>query len=123
MKLRILVVDDDPANLKLATAVLENAGHQVQQATSAESALRMITAEPPQIVLLDVRLPVMDGLTLAGLLRKDESTSNVRIVACTADVMQGAEERALAAGCDGYIAKPINVRTLAQQLTKYINIA
>ena len=115
---RILVVDDNPVNLKLAASVLEFAGYQILEAGDASQALDIIRQTPPDLILLDIGLPGMDGLTLTGQLKADPATRHIRIVALTAYAMKGDDEKAKAAGCDGYITKPIDTRKLAGQVAE-----
>jgi CheY-like chemotaxis protein len=115
---RILVVDDNPTNLKLACDVLEWSGYQVARAVDAEEALGIIEGTKLDLILMDLGLPGMDGLTLARKLKAEEATRGIRIVALTAFAMKGDEQKVLEAGCDGYIAKPIDTRTLAAQVAK-----
>ena len=115
----ILVVDDHELNLKLLTCVLELEGHDVIGATSLDDAHRVIEREPPALVVLDLNLPDGDGLDLARKLKADPRTSGCAILACTAGAMSGDRERALEAGCDAYMSKPIDTRefsTLAGSL-------
>ena len=112
----VLVVEDNPANLLLVQAVLERAGYRVATAGSAEEALVSLSATRPDLVLTDVQLPGRDGLALTRHIRRDQNLAGVPIVALTALAMPEDRDRALAAGCDGYIAKPINTRTLAAEL-------
>lgn len=112
-KRAILVVDDNAVNARLIAMTLELAGFDVACAGDATSALAAITTRRPRLILMDLQLPGMDGLTLARSLKADPATSDIAIVAVTAYAMKGDEERALAAGCDGYIAKPIDTRALA----------
>ncbi|MDE1171209.1 MAG: response regulator [Verrucomicrobium sp.] len=116
----ILVVDDSVVNLKLATHILEAEGYRVGQAEDAESALEMIRQAPPDLLLLDLQLPEMDGLTLARLLKADEGIRPFPIVALTAHAMKGDAEKAFAAGCDGYITKPIDTRKFPQQIAEHL---
>lgn len=116
MAARILVVDDNLVNLKLAACVLENEGFEVQKAVSAELAIQEIESKLPDRILMDVALPGMDGLSLTRKLKAERSTRHVVVVAVTAFAMKGDEERTLAAGCDGYISKPIDTRTFADQV-------
>jgi two-component system cell cycle response regulator len=109
---RILVVDDNPTNLKLVVDLLECEGHEILQAIDAEEAERIIAREHPELVLMDLALPGMDGLTLIRKLRADEKTKDLTIIALTAFAMKGDEQKAIAAGCNGYITKPINTRSL-----------
>ena len=107
MASRILIVEDNAANLKLATFLLESAGHTVLAARDAEVALTMAHAEQPDLILMDIQLPGMDGLQATALLKQDEATRAIPVIALTALAMKGDEERIRAAGCDGYIAKPL----------------
>jgi CheY-like chemotaxis protein len=116
----ILIVDDNPVNLKLAGSVLETAGYAVDSATSAEEALLLLETRLPQLVLMDIGLPGMDGLTLTQRLKNDSRYTGLRIVAFTAFAMKGDDRKALAAGCDGYITKPIDTRTFAAQIAAYL---
>jgi two-component system cell cycle response regulator DivK len=102
----ILVVEDNPANLKLATLLLENAGYTVLAAGDGETGIRLAGERLPDLVLMDIQMPGIDGLEATRRLRADPATARLRIVALTALAMKGDEERILAAGCDGYIAKP-----------------
>ena len=107
---RILVVEDSPANMTLAALLLQSAGHTVLSATDAEAGLTMARGEKPDLILMDIQLPGMDGLEATGILKRDAATSGIPIIALTALAMKGDEERILAAGCDGYIAKPISYK-------------
>ena len=116
--MQILVVDDNPVNLKLASHVLEFAGYKVVQAVDAEKALELIQVFPPDLILMDIGLPGMDGLTLTKILKADAQTKHILIIALTAFAMKGDEQKALEAGCDAYIAKPINTRKLPEEIAK-----
>jgi two-component system, cell cycle response regulator DivK len=107
---RVLVVEDNARNMTLATFLLESAGHTVLSATNAEAGLAMARVEQPQLILMDIQLPDMDGLEATGLLKADPATRAIPVIALTALAMKGDEERILAAGCDGYIAKPLSYR-------------
>ena len=113
---RLLIVEDNPINLQLAEFLLSAAGYRVDSATSALEGIEIAVAEPPALILMDVELPGMDGLTATRRLKADPATAHVPVVALTADAMQGDRERCLEAGCDGYIAKPINTRTFVDEL-------
>ena len=108
----VLIVDDNPANLKLAAYLLSSKGYSVDTAVDAEGALAALRVRKPALILMDVQLPGMDGLTLTRSIKSDPATSDIRILAVTADAMRGDDVRALAAGCDGYISKPIDTRLL-----------
>jgi two-component system cell cycle response regulator DivK len=104
---KVLVVEDNPANMTLATFLLQSAGHVVLGTKDAESGLALARLEQPDLVLMDIQLPGMDGLEATALLKSDPSTRGIPVIALTALAMKGDEQRILAAGCDGYIAKPL----------------
>jgi len=106
---KVLVIEDNAANMTLATFLLQSAGHSVLSATDAESGLTLARAEQPDLVLMDIQLPGMDGLEATALLKSHESTRDIPVVALTALAMKGDEERIRAAGCDGYIAKAAGI--------------
>ena len=104
---RILVVEDNPTNMKLVTMLLARGGHSVIPAADAEVGLTLARTEHPDLILMDMQLPGMDGLAATTLLKADEATRAIPVIALTALAMKGDEERIRAAGCDGYIAKPL----------------
>jgi CheY-like chemotaxis protein len=106
----VLVVDDNPANLLLVETLLSAHGYRVRTAASAGDCLAVLREVQPQIVLMDVRLPDLDGLELTRQLRSAPATRELIIVALTAFAMKGDAEKAVAAGCDGYLTKPIDTR-------------
>jgi two-component system, cell cycle response regulator DivK len=106
----ILIVEDNPTNMKLSTFLLESADYTVLAATSAEIGLTLARAERPDLILMDIQLPGMDGLQATALLKADEATRDIPVIALTALAMKGDETRILAAGCDGYIAKPLDYK-------------
>jgi len=108
----ILIVDDNPTNLKLARVLLAAEGYEVRVAVDAEEALALLASYRPRLILMDLQLPGMDGLTLTRRLKDDPATRDVAILALTAYAMKGDQERALAAGCNGYVTKPIDTRAL-----------
>lgn len=105
---KILIVDDNPSNLKLFTFLLASSGYALRTAVDAREALAALAEFHPDLVLLDLQLPDMDGLELARRLKADPSTKDIPIIAVTAYAMKGDEERARASGVDGYISKPID---------------
>src|SRR4051812_26399115 len=116
----ILVVDDVPVNLKLAAAVLRSEGYRVHLASSAEQALMMLATMRPDLMLVDIQLPGMDGLELTRRVRSDPRTHDVLVVALTASIQRGDEQNAFDAGCDGFLHKPIDTRTLGDRLRGFI---
>lgn len=106
----ILVVEDNATNMKLSTFLLESADYTVMAATSAEIGLTLAREQHPDLILMDIQLPGMDGLEAATLLKADEATRGIPVIALTALAMKGDEERILAAGCDGYVAKPLDYK-------------
>lgn len=119
---KILVVDDNELNLKLASAVLRADGFEVRTAIDAESALDSIRDERPALVFMDVQLPDVNGLELTRRLKADPRTSGIVVVALTAFAMEADRKAALAAGCDGFIAKPIDTRVLGPQTACYLGV-
>lgn len=116
----ILIIDDNPTNLKLARVVLAGEGYAVRTANDAEEALRALATFTPRLILMDIQLPGIDGLELTRRLKADPATKDITIVALTAYAMKGDEEKARAAGCDGYITKPIDAITLPQQVAEHV---
>lgn len=116
----VLVVDDNPLNLKLAQVALNVEGYEVRTATDAAEALAVLGTWRPRLILMDLQLPGMDGLELTRKLKADPATREIRIVAITAFAMKGDEQKALAAGCDGYMSKPIDVRSLSRLVASHI---
>ena len=117
---KILVIEDNALNLELATELLKSVGHTVVQARTAEEGLRLARSEHPDLILLDVRLPGMDGLAAVRVLKRDGATRRIPTVAMTAQAMKGDEEAALAAGFDAYVTKPIDTRALPQVVTRLL---
>jgi DNA-binding response OmpR family regulator len=119
---RILIVDDNPSNVKLARLLLEKADFEVHVAGDSDEALQAVQAFPPRLIVMDIQLPGMDGLSLTRLLRAKQFETNPVIVAVTAYAMTGDQERVKAAGCDGYISKPINTRTFVDQIKSFLKV-
>ena len=118
----VLVVEDNPANMTLAVFLLESVGHRVLSAIDAEVGLTLAREEQPDLILMDIQLPDMDGLEATALLKGSDATKAIPVIALTALAMKGDEERIRAAGCDGYIAKPMCYKeflaTVAAQLAE-----
>src|SRR5216684_2641654 len=117
----ILLVDDSVHNLKLTRFLLGQDGFEVATAENAEQALRALEMHIPDLILMDIQLPGMDGLQLTRHLRRDASLNAVPIVAFTASAIKGDEEIARASGCDGYVTKPIDTRTLGKRVSEFLN--
>ena len=116
----ILCVEDNRRNRTLVKRILEFEGYEVKEAEDAHSTLEMLKSITPDLILMDINLPEIDGLTLTQKLRRQPKLANVPIIAITANVMRGDRERTLEAGCDGYIEKPIEVDLLVNQINSYL---
>jgi two-component system cell cycle response regulator DivK len=119
---RILYVEDNRDNRLLVRRVLEAAGFLVMEAADAHSGLAEALTHPPDLILVDINLPGTDGYTLTARLKATPGLERVRVIALTANVMKGDREKTLAAGCDGYIQKPIDVDALPGQIARYLEI-
>ena len=122
---KILIVEDNPTNMALAVFLLGSAQYTVLQAINAEAGLTLARSELPDLILMDIQLPGMDGLQATALLKSDDATRAIPVIALTALAMKGDEERIRSAGCDAYIAKPLAYKeflsTVAAQLSKTAN--
>jgi CheY-like chemotaxis protein len=116
----ILIIDDNPQNLKLATIMVEKGGYRVHTAVDAEQALLVLDSLEPAVILMDLQLPGMDGLTLTRQIRADPARRSIRIIAVTAYAMKGDQEKALAAGCDAYVTKPIDRNQLLTVIAELV---
>ncbi|MBI2218761.1 MAG: response regulator [Candidatus Rokubacteria bacterium] len=117
----ILVVDDNPVNLKLMRVLLTGEGYEVRTASDAEEALGILERFTPRLIVMDIELPGMDGLELTRRLKADPSMRSTIILGITAYAMKGDDERVLAAGCDGYLAKPVDTRTFPALVAQYLS--
>jgi CheY-like chemotaxis protein len=120
MRGHILVIDDNPIDLKLTAELLEVHGFKVDGARDAEQAQRLLVDMMPDLIVTDIALPGMDGRNFTRLLMADARLKHVPVVALTAFAMQGDEEKATAAGCRGYVVKPIDVRRFAEQISGFL---
>ncbi len=120
---RIMIVDDNPLNIELTTFVLSASDFVVESAVDAVDALKKVRAFQPDVILMDIQMPGMDGIELTQLLKSTAATSHIIIIAFTAFAMKGDEERLREAGCDGYLSKPIDVATFATQVRNCIALA
>jgi two-component system cell cycle response regulator DivK len=119
----VLVVEDNPANMTLATFLLRSAGYSVLTAIDAESGLALARNQQPDLILMDIQLPGMDGLEATALLKGNEATRAIPVIALTALAMKGDEERIRAAGCDGYIAKPLAYKEFLATIASHLATA
>ena len=118
---RVLVIEDNASNMTLASFLLESVGHTVLRANDAEAGLTMARAQQPQLILMDIQLPGMDGLQATALLKADVVTSTIPVIALTALAMKGDEDRIRAAGCDGYIAKPMAYQQFLATVSTFLS--
>ena len=121
MPARILVVEDNDMNMQLVEYLLEEGGFSILKAASGEEALQVTAETVPDLILMDIHLPGMDGLTVVREMKGAERTRGVPILALTAHAMRGDRDRFLEAGCDGYISKPIDVKTFIPSIRKYLD--
>jgi len=117
----ILIVDDNAQNLKLARVILSADGYQVRTAVDAEDALTILESFAPRAILMDLQLPRMDGLALTRLLKNDPRRRDIVIIAVTAYAMKGDDEKALEAGCDDYMSKPIDAQALSAMIARHLH--
>jgi two-component system cell cycle response regulator DivK len=120
MKKKVLVIEDNEQNLYLVTFILERYGYEVSAARDGEEGIDLAAILKPDLILLDIQLPVMDGYAVAQRLRTNAALDQVPIIAVTSYAMAGDREKALGAGCNGYIEKPINPETFLQQIEHYL---
>ncbi len=120
MAAKVLYVEDNDDNRILVRRILEAEGYHVLEATSAQEGLTLAREHHPDLILVDINMPEVDGLTMTAHLKSDPDLAQVPVVAITANVMKGDRERTLAAGCDGYIQKPIDVDLLPQQVARFL---
>lgn len=119
---KILVIEDNELNLKLVRTLLELAGHQVVEAIDAEIGGRLAREECPDLILMDIQLPGVDGLSATTRMKGDPLLKDIPVVAVTSFAMEGDQEKALQAGCQGYISKPINTRTFIDEVNHFLGI-
>jgi two-component system cell cycle response regulator DivK len=117
---KILVVDDNNDSRELVIKILRAKGHQIYEAVDGEDALQKVAAEHPDLILMDISLPKIDGHEVTRRLKSDEKYTSIPIIAITAHAMKGDREKALDAGCEDYISKPIDVHTFYEHLRRYL---
>ncbi|MFH1216131.1 MAG: response regulator [Pseudomonadota bacterium] len=120
---KILVIEDNELNLKLVHTLLELGGFLVLEATNAEKGIMIAKQELPDLILMDIQLPGLDGLSAAKAIKSDPRTAHIPIIAVTSFAMESDEEKAQTAGCTGYISKPINTRTFVNDVIRFLNEA
>ena len=120
---RILIVEDNAANMKLATFILESAGHVVISAMDAEAGLTLARDEQPDLILMDIQLPEVSGLEVTKWLKDDDELRDIPVIAVTAFAMKGDEERIRQGGCEAYISKPISIATFLDTVRRYLGEA
>ena len=118
----ILCVEDNPQNMRLVRKILTGAGYQVIEATDGLSALEIITDQHPDLVLLDINLPDIDGLEVTARVKANPTLSEIPLIALTANAMHGDRERCLAAGCSGYVPKPITKNELLTTVARFVKV-
>ena len=114
----ILIVEDDPKNLKLFRDLIQVSGYTTLEATDGKQGVELAREKKPDLILMDIQMPVMDGLEATKLLKNDDVTKDIPIVALTAYAMQGDEEKMREAGFDGYISKPIDVKGFLKKISE-----
>ena len=119
-KAKILIIEDNPLNMELAADLLEVAGYEVLQATTAERGIQLARALLPDLILMDTSLPGMDGLQATQILKDDASTEHIPVISLTANAMKGDEQTALAAGALAYVTKPIDTRTFVKDISRFL---
>jgi CheY-like chemotaxis protein len=118
---KVLVVEDNDLNMKLVKRLLQLGSYQVLEAKDAEKGIQIAGEHLPDLILMDIQLPGMDGLTATKLLKKNDALKNIPVIALTSYAMQGDEEKAINAGCSGYLTKPINTRDFLDRIDEYLN--
>ncbi len=117
----ILIVEDEPKNLTLLRDLLQVSGYKTIEATDGEQGVELAKAKKPDLILMDVQMPKMDGLEATRILKADATTSNIPVLALTSYAMKGDKERILEAGCNGYIAKPFDIQKVLKMVAEYLS--
>ena len=117
----ILIVDDEPKNMTLLRDLLQVSGYKTIEATDGKQGVELARVKKPDLILMDVQMPVMDGLDATRVLKAEAATRNIPVLALTSYAMKGDEGRILEAGCDGYLAKPYNIQELLKEVAKYLS--
>ncbi len=117
----ILIVEDEPKNLTLLRDLLQVSGYSTIEATNGKQGIKSAKSKKPGLILMDVQMPEMDGLEATRILKADATTSNIPVLALTSYAMKGDKERILEAGCDGYLAKPFDIKELLKTVAEYLS--
>ena len=117
----ILIVEDEPKNLKLVRDLLRVRGYTTIEATDGKQGVESAKDRKPDLILMDIQMPVMDGLEATRILKADATTKNIPVLALTSDAMKGDKEKILEAGCDGYLAKPLDIKELLEKVAEYLS--
>ncbi len=117
----ILIVEDEPRNLTLLRDLLQVSGYKTIEATDGEQGVELAKSNKPDLILMDIQMPVMDGFEATRILKADTATSNIPVLALTSYAMKGDKERILEAGCDGYLAKPLDIKELLKIVAEYLS--
>jgi len=117
----ITIIDDEPKNVTLFRDVLQVNGYSTNEATNGKEGVALVMTSKPDLILMDIQMPEMDGLEATRILKADETTKNIRILALSSYAMTGDRERIIAAGCDGYLSKPINVKEFLKVVGEYLS--
>jgi two-component system cell cycle response regulator DivK len=117
----VLIVEDDPKSMKLIRDLLQYHGYATLEARNGEEGVKLAIEKRPDLILMDIQMPVMDGLEATRIIRANAMTKDIPIVALTSYAMRGDEEKLLQAGCDGYLAKPIDTRSFLKEISAYLS--
>ncbi len=117
----ILIVEDEPKNLTLLRDLLQVSGYSTIEATDGKQGVELAKASKPDLILMDIQMPVMDGIEASRILKADATTSNIPILALTSYAMKGDKEKILQVGCDGYLAKPFDIQELLKKVAEYLS--
>jgi two-component system cell cycle response regulator DivK len=118
----ILIVEDEPRNMKLLHDLLQRFGYEIIEASDGEQGVKIAGEKIPDLILMDIMMPKMDGLEATRIIKADEKTKHIPIIALTSYAMKGDREKTIEAGCDGYIAKPIDIKEVLKAIEHYLTI-
>jgi two-component system cell cycle response regulator DivK len=118
----ILIVEDDPRNLKLLRDLLQRFGYEILEAPDGEQGVKSAGEKKPDLILMDIMMPKMDGLEATRIIKADEKTKHIPIIALTSYAMKGDREKTIEAGCDGYIAKPIDIKEVLKAIEHFLTV-